>query len=292
MYRYLTFDGVALPVLMPVDDLSTAQSESAIAQVLNGNVDVLGTTRAKNKVQTLEYTGLYKIDTSNEGFLVDQTGDNLATEDGYLLWTGSQMIETIDGWRRRRGQRGVLVRQRDIDGTQHWKYARLSNVEIKRSVDQAGVVLPMRFTFEVADDRWRAMTPTVVTSSLAASASSLLSVVINSLITIEDPIITITTNNPGSNIDAIEIYNSGNQHLLWSSLVSPYAYNPVSPGYSITFNCETFNVSGGLGYIGFSLHSTHAVENWIEFTPGLNAMIFTLTGGPAQLTISYYEQVR
>ena len=135
------------------------------------------------------------------------------------------------------------------------------------------------------------MDRTVVTSSLAASASSLLSLVINSLVTIEDPIITISANSPGSNIDAIEIYNNANQHLLWNSLVSPYAYNPIPPGYSIIFNCETFNVSGGLGYIGFSLHSSHAAENWIEFYPGLNSMIFTLTGGPAQLTISYYEQV-
>lgn len=291
MYRYLTFDGAALPILKPIDDLSTAQSESAIAQVLNGNVDVLGTTQANNKVQTFEYSGIYKIDTSNEGLLVDESGNNLSTETGYLLWTGSQMVETIDGWRRRRGKRGVLVRQRDIDGALHWKYARLSQVEIKRSVDQAGVVLPMRFVFEVADDRWREMSPTVITSSLAANLSSLLSVVVNSLVTITDPIITITTNSLGSNIDAIEIYNNSNQRLVWTSLVSPYAYNPVQPGYSITFNCETFNVTGGLGYIGFSLHSSHAVEDWIELSPGLNSMIFSLTGGPAQLTISYYEQV-
>ena len=200
-------------------------------------------------------------------------------------------VEIFEGWHRRRGQRGVLVRQRDIDGTEHWKYARLAYVEIKRSVEQANVVLPVRLVFEVADDRWRAMDLTTINVDLAAGAATLLTVPVISLVTIEDPIITITNNALSANIDTIDIYNNANQHLVWTATVAPYAYNPVPANYTIVFNCQAFTVVGGLGYIGFSLHSSHAVENWIELTPGNNSMIISITGGPARATISYYEQV-
>lgn len=291
MYRFVSFDGVALPTLRPTDDLSTPQSESAIAQALNGNVDVLGSTRANNKPQTFEYNAMYRIDTTYEGFLVDELGNNLSTQNGYWLWTGSQVIETIDGWARRRGMRGVLIRQRDVDGTRQWKYARLVYAEMSRKIENVDKVLPMRFVFEVANDRWLAMEQTVVSADLALNAATVIPIAVNSLVNIENPIITISNNSGSTNINLIEILNNSNQHLLWTATVSPYAYNPVPANSSIIFNCEAFTVVGGLGYIGFSLHGLHTAQNWIELSPGNNSMTIAITGGPARATISFYEQV-
>ena len=223
--------------------------------------------------------------------MVDELGNNLSTQNGYWLWTGSQVIETIDGWARRRGMRGVLIRQRDVDGTRQWKYARLVYAEMSRKIENVDKVLPMRFVFEVANDRWLAMEQTVVSADLALNAATVIPIAVNSLVNIENPIITISNNSGSTNINLIEILNNSNQHLLWTATVSPYAYNPVPANSSIIFNCEAFTVVGGLGYIGFSLHGLHTAQNWIELSPGNNSMTIAITGGPARATISFYEQV-
>lgn len=295
-YRFLTFDGIPLPTHMPLDDLSTPPSESAIVQALNGNVDVLGSSRSNARPQTLEYTGMYLFSEwliNDQGLLVDEFGDPVITEEyDFLVVDTANYYNFLEVWGQRRGMRSVLVRQAENGGTLHWKYARLSQFEYKRSVDQANQVARVRLVFELDDDRWLAMRPTIVTAALAASGSTNVSVTVASAMTIDDPTITISNNAGSANIDDIEITNGVNQHLVWTSLVSPYAYNPVPAGYSIVFDCGAFIVDGGLGYIGFSLHPLHTAQGWIEFMAGSNTLTVYIAGGPGTVELRYYEAVR
>lgn len=294
-YRFLSFDGIPLPTHMPVDDLSTPMSESAIVQALNGNVDVLGSSRSNAKPQIIEYTGMYTSDDwliNDQGLIVDEFGDPIISESyDFLVAEPAAYYNFLEVWGQRRGVRSVLVRQYD-GGTLHWKYARLSQFEYKRNVDQANQVARVRLVFEIDDDRWLAMRPSTVTAALAASGSTNVSVFIASAMTIDDPVITITNNLGSANIDDIEITNGPNQHLVWTSLVSPYAYNPIPAGYSIVFDCGAFTVNGGLGYIGFSLYPLHTTQGWIEFAAGANTLTVYIAGGPGTVAVRYYEAVR
>lgn len=297
MYRYVTFDGVTLPTKKTIDDLSSAQSESAIVQALNGNVDILGSGIANQKPQTLEYAGTYIgtsftindpsiIITGDGFFLVDETGEFIV-EDAALTNSVS------DTWRKRRGVRSLLVRQRESDSVKEWTYARLMYYEAKRTVENNLFVLPVRLVFEIIDDRWRAMTPTTVTAALAAGTN--VTVTPTSDVVIDDCVIEVEAVT--YNIDNIDILMGSNTHLIFDSTVSPYAYTPVPVGHFVRFDCGQYRFvyeTDVSMYVFFSLDPTHSLQNWIELQPGANTITFNLVystlGGAATVRIMYYEQ--
>lgn len=280
-YRYLNFDGLTLPTAKPIDDLSSAMSEAAIIQAINGTVDALGTSQAQNKTQPLEYTALH---INNDGLLIAQAGDQLVTEDGDNLWTGSETTQIVDGWRRLRGKRGALIRQRDWDGEQHWKYARLLQFEAKREVQHADVVLPMRFLFELADGSWRELAESTVTAALGDTVQTDFTVTVGGTETVTDCVIEITADDY---ITGIDIEVGSDQMLQWA-----YASPPVFPGETIIFDCGRFTVTedGASRYVGFNLGVPHAIQNWIELEPGDNTISITLNGGGADCVVRYYNQ--
>jgi hypothetical protein len=296
MYRYLSFDGVDLPTALPIDDLSSAQSESAIVQALNGNVDILGDSIASQKPQILEYSGTYVSST----FLISDP-NIIMTGDGYFLVTefGDFIVEDLgtdfvsDVWRKRRGLRSVLVRQRENDASLEWTHARLMYFEAKRVVYQADAILPVRLIFEIIDDRWRAMTLTTVTAAIAASTN--VTVTTTSDVMIDDAIIEVEAVT--YNIDLLDITKTGDTHLTFDADVAPYVYSPVQPGNLIRFDCGQYIIETETGvtrYVFFSFGVTHTIQNWLELQPGANTITFAITystgGGAATARIMYYEQ--
>lgn len=302
-YRYLTFDGLALPTRKPTDDLSSAQSESAIVQALNGVVDTLGNVQANAKVQTLEYGGMYKASEFNvldPGLLITGDGFFLVTEDGDFLVesvTGTKNI--VDAWRQRRGVRSLLVRERESDGVQSWAWARLMQFELKRSVEDADAVARVRLVFEIADSGWRSMTPTTVTAALASGGLTValadVLVTVSSDVVIDDCVIEVEATSPY--ITDIIVSKLPDSELIYDSLVSPFAYSPIYPGDFAQFDCGRFTFTyGGTTtlYHLFSLGVSHVNQGWITLQPGDNtvsfAVTFSSTGGTGTVRIRYYER--
>lgn len=280
-YRFLSFAGIDFPTIKPVDDLSTAQSENAIIPALNANVDVLGATQATHKPQILEYTALLL---NSDAFLVTDLGDFIVTETGDFLWTGGDTATTIDNWRRLRGQRGVLIRQRDHDSAQHWKYARLIAFEAKREIQHANAVLPVRFLFELSDGYWRSLTETTVAATLVLDTTTNFTVTVAGSEIVADCIIEITATNY---ITGIDIFIGANQKLSWA-----YASPSLFPTKTMIFDCGRYKVTedGLTRYIGFNLGVAHIIQNWIELSPGANTMSITLVGGGASAVVKFYNQ--
>lgn len=221
-------------------------------------------------------------------FLVDDTGD-------FLVESTSNLVPFVEAWRSRRGARSLLVRERDSDGEQHWAWARLLFFEYRRTVEDAVSVAKCRFVFEVADERWREMLPTTVTSAIASNTN--VTVTVASDLVIDDCLIELEA--IGANIDSFTVSLGSDQVLEYDSYAPPYVAVPVQAGHFIMLDCGGYRLGydGTYGlslYVFFDLGGAHARQNWIELQPGSNTINFVVAYsgvGSATARIIYYEQV-
>lgn len=284
MYRYTTFDGVWLPDAMPEDDLGTGPAAGTIVDSLAGSFDYLGSSRYRPKRQPITYRGSY---TAAYDYLVDENGDYVVDESGnYIISTTSTeeaLRDKLNTLKAKIGMRAVLMREEDTDGSRQYKLARLLDVRHIRIVGNADRVATLELPFEADGRPWRSVTQSETTATLSASATTTVTVTPGGTEEIGDAVISITAN--GGTVTALEVTADGGVH--WS-------FGTIADGSELLIDCGAMTVlrDGIDNFELFVLEATHTAEGWLPLSPGSNEINFIVTGGPADLSITYREQWR
>lgn len=284
MYRYTTFNGVWLPDAMPEDDLGAGAAKSTILATPGGAFDYLGSTRYNPRRQAISYRGTY---VGGIDYLTDENGDFIVDEAGNRI-IGSfdaeiDLRDKLDTLKAQIGQRGQLIRQAEADGSRQYKVARLLDLRHLRTVRDVDRIAALELQFEADGRPWRAVNQSTVTATLAANATTTVTVGPGGTETINDAILSITAN--GGSVTALTI------ELAPSVEIS---FGTIANGSELVIDCGalTVRLNGVDAYDQFALESGHTVGGWLPLQPGSNAVAFTLTGGPADLSLTYRDQWR
>lgn len=284
MYRYTTFDGIWLPDRMPEDELNTGQAKGTIIDSLAGSFDYLGAARYRPKRQAIGYRGTYIAEIE---YLVDENGDYVIDESGNFIITASDpavaLRDKLDALKARIGRRGILIRQAEVDSSRQYKMARLLAVQHLRTLRDVSQVAALELQFEADGWPWRSVTQSDITATLSANATTTITINSAGEEEIGDAIISITAN--GGSVTGLEVLLTGGVH--WS-------YGTIANGSELLIDCGAMTVlRDGIDSFGaFTLENDHTAEGWLPLAPGSNEISFVLTGGPADLAITYYEQWR
>lgn len=282
MYRYTTFDGVWLPDAMPEDDLNAGPAQGTIVDSLAGAFDYLGSSRYRPKRQPIVYRGTY---VGAQALIVDENGNFVVDESGnFIIGTtdaAADLRDKLDTLKAKIGRRGTLIRQAELDGSNQFKLARLLNVQHVRTLANADRVAMADLTFEADGRPWRAWTQTETTATLAASATTVVEITPGGTEEIGDAVLAITAN--GGSVSALDVTLGGNTH---------FSFGTIADGSALVIDCGamTVKLDDVDAYGNFALEAGHTAQGWLTLAPSSNEISFALTGGPADLSITYYEQ--
>lgn len=281
MYRYTTFDGVWLPDAMPEDDLNAGQAKGTIVDSLAGSFDYLGSNRYQPKRQQITYRGTY---VGAADYLVDGSGDYIVDESGgYIIGTtdaATDLRDKLDTLKAKIGRRGQLLRQAETDGSRQYKMARLLSAQHVRVVANADKVATLELTFEADGRPWRAVNESEVTATLAAGVTTVVTASPGGTEEINDAVLTITAN--GGSVTGLEV--------LYGEV--DFSFGTIADGSVLVIDCGAMTVlkDGVDAYDNFTLEAAHTAAGWLPLSPGSNDISFVLAGGPADLSLTYYEQ--
>jgi hypothetical protein len=282
MYRYTTFDGIWLPDVLPEDDLNAGAASGSILGSLGGSFDYLGSTRSRPKRQAIQYRGTYL---GGMDYLVDESGNYIVDESGNrIINTTANAVDLrdkLDTLKAKIGRRGLLIRQAEADGSQQYKLARLLSANHLRVVKDADRIALLDLAFEADGRPWRSVAQSAATAVLAADATTTVAVSPGGTEDIRDAVITITAN--GGTVTGLEM-------TLGSD--TDFSFGTIADGSVLVIDTGAMTVlrDGSDAYDIFTLEAGHVVEGWLTLAPGTNSLAFILTGGPADLSITYYEQ--
>jgi hypothetical protein len=290
-YQYTDFIGVALPQAMTEDDLSTgAAASSLIAGVGGGTFDLWGNTRRWPTAHQFHHRGKY------EGAAAGDVVERVTPEEIERFTPEGDMrvVQTIpllelqlktDALKALIGQRGALWRRRFFDGQRTWKTCRLLQVNHIETVEEAGMVSMVESAYETAMNGWHAQSASVVSQALSAGVAAVITFTNNGLLPVYDG--TIKVDRTGAAITQVRVTGAG-LDLTWAGTI------PTAQSLTIDAGAQTVQLAPTAGgaatdaYSGFTLGA--AVSDWLPIVPGVQSISVTVTGGPANLTVSYYPQ--
>lgn len=283
-YRYTTFDGVNLPEVMPEDDLGTGAANSTLVDSLGGAFDFLGANRYRTKRHPIRYMGMFVG--RDDTYLVDESGNYIVDELGnYIVATDDYTVDLrdkVDTLKAKIGRRGMLIRQREDDGSTQWKMARLLSIGHTRTVRDVDRFASLEVSFEADGGFWKSTTASTTTDTLGAGATTIVDIESAGMTEVRDAVITITAN--GGNVTAVELVLGSDQHWSWSGTLLDGNSLIIDTGAMIVTNN---NVNA---YSGFVLSGDHLIDGWLQLAPSNNVCYWTITGGPADLSVTHYDQ--
>jgi hypothetical protein len=177
-----------------------------------------------------------------------------------LTGTESAMQTALNVWYAKVGKRGSLVRAGG-DASEHSTTARLVSVDTTRGKVHKHH-LPLTMAFDVMVLPWVGADGSFVALAAGSPCDLPCSYTSNA----PEPAITITVKALGAAITSVAIdHATAAYHLVWAGT--------LASGKTLTINCGTMSVlnDGANAYSGFSLHATHAYDEWMVLSPVMAA---------------------
>jgi hypothetical protein len=283
-YQYTDFIGVPLPDAMPEDDLSTGQVSTTLAASIGNVYDAYGSARRWPGAHQFQHKGKY---------IGQESGDIVerVTPEGLERYTPEgimRVVKTIpllelqlktDALKALIGLRGQLWRRRFFDAQRSWKTCRLLEVKHVETVEQAGVVSEVQSTYETMMNGWHAQTATSVAVNTTAGVATTLQTNNGGMLPVYDGVLTIA--RTGTAITQVRVTGTGID-ITWTGTIA------AAQSLVIDAGAQTITNGGADAYSGFVLGAS--VSDWLPLTLGNNILTITTTGGPATVTLSYYQQ--
>lgn len=281
-YRLLSFDGVALPAKVPVDDLGVGSVGSTLLDSLGGVFDYMGSTRRLPKRHGIHLRGKY-IGEDNTHW-VDEVGDDVVDEVGDFVILGADYVadlrDQVDALKGRIGRAGQLVRRREEDSLDQFKTARLLQVEHKRELKDLERIAELDIDWEAAGVPWKRTTSTTTVVALVAGVNAV-AVTVAGVEDVRDAVITVTAT---ANITNLIMILGATQKWTFSGTIAAGTALVVDTGK------KTVKNNAVDAYSSFTLASTHTVDDWLVLVSGTNNPTLTVTGGPGSVSVVHYDQ--
>jgi len=278
MYTLIRFGSVSLPQRRMSTDLGTGEVEAVVFPLITGGLyDAYGNEKLRRRGTRIRHVGaIYSASTST------------LKVDFYAL-------------RALIGKKDKLYRQVDSDGSIEWCYARLTNIQATRTVENQGKILDLEFDFLMLSAVWNGSRhgagwyfdsgehfdtglvfdeSSGVSITLSGTASGTINNGGNTTVT--NPSIQIVA---GSAISLIAITKASETSLSYSGA--------ISAGGTLVIDCgaRTVKLNGSNAYANFSLGTAHCVDDWMKLDSGVNVISFAMTGGGTTSTayFSFYD---
>ena len=276
-YRIYEFDGVALPDVLPEDDLASGTVASSIVESAGGSFDWAGSARRLPRRIVVPFAGAYGGGSDVVG-LVTEDGDRIIETTNVPIVVGTAallMRDARDLLTAKIGVRGSLWRRRESDSAAQWRTARLLSVGGTRVVSDVDAIVNLTANFETTQPGWRAS---------AQSTASLLSnalVSVGGTLPVRHAVLTVTAS---ATITAVTVYSAERGiNWTWSGT--------LAAGTSLVINDEaqTITNAGVDAYSGLVLNSGHTAAGWLDLEPGNQLVNVTVTGTASAVGLAWYD---
>lgn len=241
-YQITTFEGVTLPTIMSVEDMSSASIPSTIQVSMGAAFDWRGSGRQFPVQQQITIRGAY-------------VGTNHA-----------DLIAKINQLKGLIGKQATLVRANFSDGTTQTRIARLLSVKINQDAEQnTALFAEVEAVFETPTGGWRASTAT--TASSTASGSRTISITMGGNIECQDAIVTATGSITSLTIVSAPI----GVNLSWSGTATGSG--------NLTIDCGAKTIVRGSAnqYNSGFITSSHTARGWLPLAIGTNTITVSTT---------------
>jgi hypothetical protein len=283
-YHYTEFDGVPLPIYNPSQDHSSTEVQSSLVRSAGGLFDHYGSRRRRGQGLRVQMTGLY-IGMPTGTFLVDHLGSFIVDHGGNFLTTGNEGADLraqINALRSKVGMQGTLWRSLLGTTSRHWITARLLRVGWPQEVSDRLWKAQLTCEFESIMEGWRAATQTATIATLTTfEGPRALTVMVQSLATIEDAILTIVAD---ATITSVRVRSTPlGVDWTWTGTLAAGSTLTIDAG------AQTVRRDGVDAYSGFALAAAHTAQAWLPLAPGVN--LYTVTAnGLGTATLRHYDQ--
>lgn len=276
-YRIYEFDGVALPNVLPEDDLSSGAVASSIAENAGGAFDWAGSARRLPRRIVVPFAGAFAGGPENVR-LVTEAGDRIIASAGNPIVAGSAallMRDARDLLTAKVGVRGSLWRRRESDSAAQWRTARLLSVGGTRVVADVDAIVNLTANFETTMVGWRAS---------AQSTASLLSnalVGVAGTLPVRHAVLTVTASATISSV-SVSCAERGID-WAWSGT--------LAAGTSLVINDEAQTVQNASAdaYSGLVLGSGHTAAGWLDLEPGNQSVSVSVVGTASAVSLAWYD---
>lgn len=241
-YQITTFDGVTLPTIMSVEDMSSASIPSTIQVSMGAAFDWRGSGRQFPVQQQITIRG------------------------AYVGTTHADLITKINQLKGLIGKRATLIRANFSDGTTQTRIARLLSVKINQDAEQnTALFAEVEAVFETPTGGWRASTAT--TASSTASGSRNISITMGGNIECQDAIVTATGSITSLTIVSAPI----GVNLSWSGTATGSG--------NLTIDCGAKTIVRGSAnqYNSGFITSSHTARGWLPLAIGTNTITVSTT---------------
>lgn len=236
-YQITTFEGVTLPTIMSVEDMSSASIPSTIQVSMGAAFDWRGSGRQFPVQQQITIRG------------------------AYVGTTHADLITKINQLKGLIGKQATLVRANFSDGATQTRIARLLSVKINQDAEQnTALFAEVEAVFETPTGGWRASTAT--TASSTASGSRNISITMGGNIECQDAIVTAT-----GSITSLTIVSSAiGVNLSWSG--------STTGSGNLTIDCGAKTIVRGSAnqYNSGFITSNHTARGWLPLAIGTNTI--------------------
>ena len=241
-YQITTFDGIALPTIMSVEDMSSASIPSTIQVSMGAAFDWRGSGRQFPVQQQITIRG------------------------AYVGTTHADLITKINQLKGLIGKQATLIRANFSDGTTQTRIARLLSVKINQDAEQnTALFAEVEAVFETPTGGWRASTAT--TASSTASGSRTISITMGGNIECQDAIVTATGSITSLTIVSAPI----GVNLSWSGTATGSG--------NLTIDCGAKTIVRGSAnqYNSGFITSSHTARGWLPLAIGTNTITVSTT---------------
>lgn len=276
-YRIYEFDGVALPDVLPEDDLASGTVASSIVESAGGAFDWAGSARRLPRRIVVPFAGAYAGGPDTIG-LVTEAGDRIIETTNVPIVVGTAallMRDARDLLTAKIGVRGSLWRRRESDSAAQWRTARLLSVGGTRVVSDVDAIVNLTASFETTMPGWRAASQS--TASLLADA--LVGVAGN--LPVRHAVLTVTAS---ATISSVRVY-SAERGIDWTWT------GTLAAGTSLVVDDEAQTVvnAGANAYSGLVLGSGHTARGWLDLEPGNQALSVTVVGTASAVGLAWWD---
>lgn len=276
-YRIYEFDGVALPDVLPEDDLASGAVASSIVESAGGAFDWAGSARRLPRRIVVPFAGAFAGGPENVG-LVTEAGDRIIASAGNPIVAGSAallMRDARDLLTAKVGVRGSLWRRRESDSAAQWRTVRLLSVGGTRVVTNVDAIVNLTANFETTMVGWRAASQS--TASLLSNAL----VGVGGNLPVRHAVLTVTAS---ATISSVRVY-SAERGVDWTWT------GTLAAGTSLVVNDEAQTVlnAGVNAYSGLVLGFGHTARGWLDLEPGNQSVSVTVEGTASAAGLAWYD---
>jgi hypothetical protein len=283
-YQIYQFDGVALPLYNPEQDLSTGGVDSTLLASVGGTFDVWSGWRRLPRIVRHTVSGIYAAP-DGTAYIVDHAGNQIVDHAGNAIIAGTAQAllrGQVDAIRAELGFVGPLWRRRwDDPAVAQWKAARLVAVQEKSDIKHRTIAAKLDCVFESAQAAWRDASIDTVSGSLVANGQVALALESSGTAQIDDSTITVTAAGTITSL-RFEILHLGIDLRYTGTL-------PVGAVLQIDCGTQAVTVNGAAAYSGFALGSGHTARGWMPLPPGMWPLQVA-SNGAGTVSSSHYDQ--